>query len=61
MGKEKTQRSGGKPMITRRMIGLIILAVIIVVGLTLYFVFKRKTSYVESELTIRKKKDIKGK
>jgi hypothetical protein len=48
-------------MIMRRLIGLIILAAIIIAGTILYFVLSRKVSYVESDLTIRKKKDIKGK
>ncbi|TDP51402.1 hypothetical protein [Aminicella lysinilytica] len=48
-------------MIMRRVIGLVILAAIIIVGTILYFVLKKKVSYVESDLTIRKKEDIKGK
>jgi hypothetical protein len=48
-------------MITRRIVGLIILAVIIVVGITLYIVLKNKVSDVESDLVIRNKGEIKGK
>ncbi|WP_303857767.1 hypothetical protein [Aminicella lysinilytica] len=48
-------------MIMRRVIGLVILAAIIIVGTVLYFVLSKKVSYVESDLTIRKKEDIKGK
>lgn len=48
-------------MITRRIVGLIILAVIIVVGITLYIILKNKVSDVESDLVIRNKGEIKGK
>ena len=48
-------------MITRRIIGLIILAVIIAVGITLYIILKNKVSDVESDLVIRNKGEIKGK
>ncbi len=48
-------------MILRRIIGLVVLAVIIAVGITLYFILKKKVSYVESDLTIVNREDIKGK
>jgi hypothetical protein len=47
-------------MILRRIVGLIILALIIIIGLVLYFVLRKKISYVESDLTVVRKKDIKG-
>jgi hypothetical protein len=48
-------------MILRRIIGLAVLAVIIIVGITLYYILKKKVSYVESDLTVVKREDIKGK
>ena len=48
-------------MIPRRLAGLVILALIIIIGLTLYILLKRKVDDVESDLTIAQKKDLKGK
>lgn len=48
-------------MILRRVIGLVVLALIIVVGITLYIILKGKVSDVESDLVVRKKDEIKGK
>ena len=47
-------------MILRRWIGIIILVLIIVVGISLYIWLKQKVSDVESDLTIVEKKDLKG-
>ncbi len=47
-------------MITRRVIGIIVLILIIVIGLSLYFWLSRKVADVESDLTIVEKKDLKG-
>ncbi len=47
-------------MIARRIAGLVILAAIIIVGTILYVILKKKVSDVESDLTIREKRDIPG-
>ena len=46
-------------MITRRIIGLVLLGIIILVGIILYFVVKRRFSYIESDMSIRTKEQIK--
>ena len=48
-------------MITRRIVGLVILALILIIGISLYIYLKRTVDDVESNLTIAQKKDIKGK
>ena len=47
-------------MILRRVIGLIILAAVIAAGAVLYRVLSRRVVDIESDLTIREEKDIRG-
>lgn len=47
-------------MILRRVIGLIILAAVIAAGAVLYRVLSRRVADIESDLTIREEKDIRG-
>ena len=47
-------------MILRRVIGLIILAAVMTAGAVLYLILNRKVADIESDLTIREKKDIRG-